>query len=321
MLNIKYYPFMRGKQYEILSLRDFYIRVRPAHQGGLVNPIIEPVKPLDNKQFKDLFSALNNNDYLYIVYNPEVGNYSGNTFSPDEYIDFFKDWGGKVRFLFNYSTETANHLDEFKNISPKKRIFYIHEITSNIEDDVINCLDPEDYVMANGSILWQLKMHGLQDEKVIAIQDPFRKENKNADYINTNEYLFIDQKMFAKASFAGYSDFLTIGDNYSESGFTPRSVAIHWSYTYENNISSIYLNSFASESNSMSTSDIGGKFIEAAKKINDFVERENIYRTQGFNDLKGKFEEDKYPGLGSIKRYSMLNHLEFSVRGIENENL
>ena len=57
--------------------------------------------------------------------------------------------------------------------------------------------------------------------------DNFNKQEKNADYENTDEFFSRDHLFYKEDGYVGFSDFSVIGDDYSESGFAPFAVAIH----------------------------------------------------------------------------------------------
>ena len=119
-------------------------------------------------------------------------------------------------------------------------------------------------------------------------------------------------KYYTDDNFVGFSDFLTIGDIYSESGFLPRAVAIHLSYIENDKIK---IRHFTSDSN-QDSSDIGGKFAEALQKLINWCDESNIDETEGIRIFKDLHNRGHFPGLGSIKKISTINHIELVINNI-----
>lgn len=67
-----YYPYLRGKMYELLAVRELIENRRIG--SNYVSPIIEPVR--DNSTFNSLLKVAKKEKYeLNIISNPEVGEY------------------------------------------------------------------------------------------------------------------------------------------------------------------------------------------------------------------------------------------------------
>ncbi|HAF31177.1 MAG TPA: hypothetical protein DCG75_19230, partial [Bacteroidales bacterium] len=96
-------------------------------------------------------------------------------------------------------------------------------------------------------------------------------------------------------------------DNYSETGFLPYAVAIHLSYV--DNDKKIRIKHFVSDSND-DASDIGGKFVEALKKLVNWCVEKNIPDTIAISQFKELYRTGHFPGLGSIKKLSIMHHIE-----------
>ncbi len=72
---------------------------------------------------------------------------------------------------------------------------------------------------------------------------------------------------------------------------------------------------FTSDSN-QDSSDIGGKFAEALQKLVDWCDAENITETEGIRMFKDLYNRGHFPGLGSIKKISTINHIELVANNI-----
>lgn len=317
MVYINYYPYFRSKKYEILALRDFFIDKEGSEQR--IFPIIEPVK----KDFKDIIKLLSDipeGYFLYILANPSAGD---NISTQD------------IKEIFELGESTNDDLS--KNFLDKSKIRYAWDLSKNTKIPgwlqkstlpiaIVNkmqnvniepSVDFDKYIVST-DMIWQVQSQILEQNKIIVLQDTFEKKERNAEYVDTSEYIFTRFHLFD--SYAGYSDYLTIGSVYSSGGFTPRSVAIHWTYYMAGEYSTIYANSFASERNLGERSGIGDKFHEAAGKLIKYFEDKQIYKTTSYVELENRYKEDRYPGLGLLKKYSMLNHLDIVSKSLENIN-
>lgn len=188
--------------------------------------------------------------------------------------------------------------------------------TSEIENNTLNQLNADldvKYNLIYFSKTSRRYYREFRQESRVSLDDYFRKLDRNADYLTVPESDFSEEyKFYQEDGFVGFSDFLTIGDNYSESGFLPRAVAIHLSYIDEDKIK---VRHFTSNSN-QDSSDIGGKFAEALLKLVDWCDEENITKTEGIKTFKELHTRGHFPGLGSVKKISTINHIELVINNI-----
>ena len=71
---------------------------------------------------------------------------------------------------------------------------------------------------------------------------------------------------------------------------------------------------FVSDSNG-DTSDIGGKFAEANNKLVAWCDEKNI-NTSAILEFRNLRDSGHFPGLGVIKKLSIINHIELMVNSI-----
>ena len=70
-----------------------------------------------------------------------------------------------------------------------------------------------------------------------------------------------------------------------------------------------------SERNFISDSNVGiddpaGKFGEALEKLVTWCKEKGVQETLGLKGFYDCYESGKYPGLGTVKKYSIMHHLE-----------
>ena len=107
----------------------------------------------------------------------------------------------------------------------------------------------------------------------------------------------------------GFGDYLTVGDNFSETGGPAYAVAIHLTYLGADD--DMFIAHFVSDQTDSPT-DPGGKFLEALEKLVRAVRKpgSTIFLSKACNEYLSLFGKKRYPGLGYVKKLSMQHHLE-----------
>jgi hypothetical protein len=302
-----YFPYLRGKQFELLAIRE----IGPRISEGTISPILEPVKKSTDSLERAL-DILRSQDVNYtIIINPIHGDFANN---PIELVKFINQ---KLASYENFQIGILLHqfvdLDAIdllmQEISFERSITLIHTSRLNDIESLANWV-------ANHSVKYNLFSEGfpvrryrgiITPETKVILEDRFKPQAKNADYVQVPDEFFSDDHIyFEDDGFIGFSDYVTIGNDYSDTGFLPYAVAIHLTYQKANG--EIWIRHFVSDSNSDST-DPGGKFGEALEKLIEFVNAEAI-STAAADDFRQLHHDGHYPGLGTIKKLSIKHHLE-----------
>jgi len=167
----------------------------------------------------------------------------------------------------------------------------------------------------DGSTLPRFRRLRLQGAP-IKLSDPFPRRERNTDYVETEPRLFTDDNIyFADDGFAGFADYLTIGDGYSEGGSSPRAVVLHLTYKNDQDNGAIWIRHFWSDSNA-DTADTPGKFQEAVDKLVRWA-MQNGLRNPSIEAFARYAREGSYPGLGMAKKLSIQNHLYVVAGALE----
>lgn len=310
-----YFPYLRGKQFELIALREL-CSLFPDDLDK-ISPVIEPVKPSSTLS-STLSELANKNANFNIIINPRVGDLKNQydeiigitkTSLPDNYTNY------QLAVIIHSKTErNIEALIDFLNGVDLgyKGITLIHK--TEIGNQNIKLLHEELNVIYN--LIYFSKTsrryyREFEPETLVSLDDYFEELSKNADYLNQESDFSNEYRFYRQDGFVGFSDFLTIGDNYSESGFLPRAVAIHLSYLDNNRIK---VKHFVSDSNE-DVSDIGGKFSEAINKLVNWCD-ENDLNTSAINVFRDLQERGHFPGLGTLKKLSIMNHIELVINNI-----
>ncbi len=306
-----YYPYLRGKQFELIALRELSGLI--ADTPHKISPIIEPVK--NSSTLKSTISELKNKDINFnIILNPSVGDLTGSTAEIIETVS--GEIGDYTNFQLAIIIDSKIGIPDIKEIIQDISFGFlgfslIHFGVNNKVEEIISTLEGSAPVINN--IVYFNKTsrryyRSFSADTRIGLDDYFNCLPKNSDYLSVPDSQFSEEHLYYKEDgYKGFSDFLTIGDNYSETGFLPYAVAIHLSYLEDDN--KIRIKHFVSDSND-DTSDIGGKFAEAIEKLVNWCDENHIEETIGINQFKTLHDSGHFPGLGSIKKLSVMHHIE-----------
>lgn len=309
-----YFPILRGKQYELIALRE---ASKKFSDSILINPVIEPVKSDTKGLLVACKELVKSNISFCLIINPSVGE--------------VKNYNILVDFI-NESEEIKNY-DKFQIGIHCRSQNEINKILRTISDNNLNhvslglfhdeVLDEEFAIqkLTNNRVKYNFfdwnKIRARRYRRLfdpitrVSIEDPFNLQNRNVEYINIEDEFFSDEyNNYKDEGNAGFGDYLTIGEQFIEGGFLPYAVAIH--LTYEGTNNTIRIRHFVSDSNE-DISDTPGKFSEALNKLVLFANGLE-YKTEAINKFIEMNREGNYPGLGTIKKLSILNHIELVNR-------
>ncbi|WP_439291316.1 sce7725 family protein [Lonepinella koalarum] len=306
-----YQPYIRAKQYELIGIKELMEKGIITPKNKKISPIIEPVK--DSSTLKSTIECLINNDVNFtIIINPQVGAFS-------EVDKIFTLLGNTAKESKNYQIGIIFHNNiEHDNIISILECYKKHipalSIIHNIGSDDVNAtlnryksISEIKYNVINLSETSKRYHRNFPMETRVELDDYFRTQLRNSDYLDIGESSFSEEHLYYKEDgFVAFSDYLCIGAAYSESGFLPYAVAIHLSYSTQGNV--IKIKHFVSDSND-DQNDIAGKFSEALNKLITWCE-EKDYSSIAVEKFKELYNRGHFPGLGTIKKLSMMNHIE-----------
>lgn len=315
-----YYPFMRGKQFELLALRDMSTCFAD-HEKELIHPIVEPVKENLNSLTRALQNLSQAQIESFVIVNPTVGYYQKDNSSLVDYLCRFH-----MRDVYPavyLTTDTSNDRIEYylNSLISFDKICLIHSGFSDSEfileqikrsgKEFINI-----FFHKHSSGIYRNKFRG--HGKRILIDDYFAAEEKNSDY--QKQSFFTDIHLLYKDEYNldGFGDFQTIGSRYSESGGPAYAVALHFSFIDYEGDQEIFVRHYVSDTNH-TPADPASKFAEALEKfIIDYESNPGLFaETQSIIEFKTLKQNGHFPGLGYIKKLSIKHHLETLVNFLD----
>lgn len=303
-----YFPYVRGRQYELLALYEL------TANGLLDNnviPLIEPVK-LSPTLINVMANFVKINHPLAIISNPVIPT-------------FMKEWENvdkttyKQRFIEQYEKKAiiksliikpdANQQLDYwdKNGVNKADLLVINTNRDFLDfyESTFGIIAPK-YSLIPDESAFRRRVH----HNKVLLDDKFETQSRNADYEKSPDEFFSDDHLYYKNDgFIGFSDYSIVGKEYMETGFAPYAVAIHVVYFAPDK--TLRIKHFVSDSNDDITNP-ALKYYQAVSKLAAWynIKPHPVDMTCGLRTLLQHYEQQSYHGLGTVKKLSLMHHLE-----------
>lgn len=312
-----YYPYLRGRQNELLCLREL---LENGKLGKKIVPVIEPVR-FSSTFFSTLSKFIEMNRDVIVIQNPKVGKFDkeftemraktereGDTDKKkklQETLEVYMEILKNEHILAGYIND-AEMVSEFlkKNKDIEDAIVINRELGNYEYYDEYG----EELVAKLTFIPNDMDFKDDVSGEVAVIEDGYKKAKRNIDYLEQPDEIFSrNHVVYKKRGYCGFCDYSIVGSEYEESGFAPLAIAIHLVYFGKKDV--LRIHHFVSESNE-NISDPARKFEEAMNHLVDWENFDVIPKTTGLNNLLSYYYHGRFPGLGVIKKYSLMHHLE-----------
>jgi len=303
-----YYPYFRGKQNELIVVRE---NAELIAQVGFV-PIIEPVKESLSGLKRALDAVSNVGGHAVLIVNPHHGDHT--------------DDSEEIELLF--SNELNNHQNiavgiiltdkitvemviAIRKKHTEKSITLIHAGFTEAKalvDGFGKAVNDMRHVFLEEHCGKLYRKHFKNDQRIL-IRDGFKKR-KNRDHPPMESFSDL-HATFMEEGMNGFGDFLIVGNEFSESGGPAYAVAIHLTFIDSTKDDEMYIHHFKSIRQDTPT-DPAGKFAEALDKLVEEVSRPNtnILHTKAVAEFLDLHNRKHFPGLGYVKKLSMQHHIE-----------
>lgn len=301
-----YHPYFRGKQFELIAIRETAKIMAEAK----FTPIIEPVRETLSGLEKTLKAICEADGKAIVIVNPSCGDHSANGQNISQLLrDSFIHHGGiSAGILLHDDMDESlilTLLAEHKHHKP----CFIHAGFSEPTSLSLKTKGLVDKHVFIEKFCGKLYRKYFNDADRVLLRDGFNKK-KNADYPMLE--IFSDLHItYPEEGMQGFGDFLIVGDDYSEGGGPAYAVAIHLTFIDANKENIMYINHFVSVTNDTPT-DPAGKFAQALSKLiiklNDSPLQ--FFKSSAITEFKYLHENGHFPGLGTVKKLSMKHHIE-----------
>ncbi|WP_162178958.1 sce7725 family protein [Bifidobacterium stellenboschense] len=316
-----YYPYLRARQYELFALRELLT-------GGLLSrdvvPIIEPVR--DMPQLHQVIRLFREREgsALGVVLNPNMGELTSDI-DLDTKLDIYGrnesepliGAAGTVSPVILLNKDAVEVAERVRNADESLLQDDGIVFVSESDRDRIGDLKKFDFravaLSDSERLNRDLKRSGIRSRRIL-FSDPFIKRENNAAYAqddHADEFFSDDHLWYEKEGYVGFGDYSIVGDNYTERGGMPKAVALH--IVYFDDEWTLRIHHFVSEV-SDDAHETPMKFIETARQLDSWHEaREGLpyeHMTLGMQTLINHAKTGTYPGLPTIKKLSIMHHLQ-----------
>lgn len=294
-----YFPILRGKQFELIALRELAKIVDPSK----ITPVIEPVRKNLNPLIKTIAALKEANILCRVIINPSIGDYNDgdNHNLAAQLNELLENDQAFVPVVSTKNLEKAQ-IQEIVAEVGKCSLYFEGGFQSGLEDTLAE--------MNEVLVLGNYPKKAFRTAKnIVEIDDNFKAQDRNADYPPKSFYSDSHTEDFPVNNLVGFGDYTIMTKKYSDSGGPAYVVALHLSYIEEQEYDSMYVQHFKSDSDSTLPVRTGAKFSEALRKLKLFAEEHDgkLHQSTG---LRSFMELDAFPGLGQVKKYSIKHHIE-----------
>lgn len=302
-----YHPYFRGKQYELITVRE----MAPLMKAAGFRPIIEPVREGLNGLHKALKTVADIGGKAIVIVNPHYGDHAEDGTAIKELLnEEFQELPTITAGILlkpGMTTEQAWALySEHADHSP----VLIHAGFADVQGLSKKLGKPTKdhchifFARACGK-LYQNQFKGARR---VLLKDGFERK-RNADYYPVERFSDL-HVIFEDEGMTGFGDFLIVGDDYSETGGPAYAVAIHLTFIDPEKFDEMWIHHFVSDTQD-TPKDPAGKFGEALAKMMKTLKKPdcNILETAAVKEYRTLFAEGHFPGLGYVKKLSMNHHI------------
>lgn len=269
---MNYYPLIRGKQADLLAIREAVQHDLSPH----IIPIIEPVK--DNAALPSTVAAFAAAHHpLYVIANPQVGTF-GLLAAPKH----------PLPAVLPAPIRSARYFDA----QPAPLI-----IASTMAE-ALALSSRQAVVLPN-----EARYRALGKPQAIYLGDWYPTRDRTEDYYRVQTELYQYPK--ATLSGAGWADYPNSTHHYEEGGYPQRAIALHLLFSHAE---ALYWRHFVSVNNA-DFSQPQQKFFEAVAPLPAWLANQPAAATAATDQLLALAAARHFPGLGKLRELQIRHNL------------
>ena len=301
-----YFPYFRGKQNELIVIRDASELLAKA---GIV-PIIEPVKKSITSLSRSIEALMEFDAEFILIVNPKNGELKNDStpllhlVSEGPLISYPGLCLGYIVDANSSLTDIVDFVGEYCDY----KVAIIHNGFPSgkaLSDELEGFTNVYKHIFV-GDTQGLLYRNKFRSSDRVLILDGFTQQVRNSDH--ADKEIFSELHLtYSDYGMQGFGDFLIVGDSYSETGGPAYTVAIHLTYFGDEGV--MFIRHFKSAP-SKTPADPGGKFAEALNALIEGLKDGEIPITNAVREFQDLHLRGHYPGLGYVKKLSMQHHIE-----------
>jgi hypothetical protein len=306
-----YVPFFRGKQYELMAVRDLADRI--AERGNII-PLIEPVKGNPSTRIS-LDQYVDVSMPFMFVCNPLQGEFARdeNRLFAEITSEILMEYDNWIPTIQIAEGTTEDELAAFLVRYDGYALAAIYQdLPSDGSTQVMLAERMTRHVFLSGKVGTEY-INSIDREQRVIISDRFNRRDRNADY--PARELFTDMNTRAgNPDGVDFGDFSIVGDYYTETGGPAYAVALHHIH-FKGEGGPLYVSHFISDRTETSV-DTPGKTIEAVVKLVAALDAGlSPNNTDACGEYRDMARSQTYRGLGYMKKLAIKHHLEVMLDG------
>jgi hypothetical protein len=303
-----YYPYFRGKQFELIAIRE---SAELMAEVGFT-PIIEPVKETLNGLHRTLTAICDAKGTAVVIVNPGHGDHSEDGDSISKLLkEFFLDKAGITAGILLRESMTPEEAIACYQKHEAHCPTFVHAGFTEPKNlgEKLGAKLPETRHAFFEMHCGKLYRKHFQGSNRILLRDGFRRR-KNADHPQVEEFSDL-HVTYPDEGMNGFGDFLIVGNDYIEGGGPAYAVAIHLTFIDPDKDDAMFIYHFVSTTRDTPT-DPAGKFGQAVEKLITKLDSGNskLLESSAIKEFRELHAKGHYPGLGMVKKLSMRHHIE-----------
>ncbi len=304
-----YHPYFRGKQFELITIRESAELMAEAKFVPIIEPVREALSGLD-RALKAICEAKGE---VVVIVNPFHGDHSqdGANITAMLQDGYLNRPGVSAGILLNDEVSLTEALERFHAHAQHNPTF-VHagfDDAKGLADALGNELQKSRHIFneAYGGKLYRKHFKGGHR---VLLRDGFRRQKKNADYPFVEEFSDL-HVTYEDEGMEGFGDFLVVGDSFLEGGGPAYAVAIHLTFIDPQKDDAMFIYHFVSTTKDTPT-DPAGKFGQALTKLVQQIDMPNskVFEGEAVTEFRELHAKGHFPGLAHVKKLSMKHHLE-----------
>lgn len=303
-----YHPYFRGKQNELITVRETAVLMA----ANAFTPIIEPVKESLGGLHRALTAVRDAGGSAIAIVNPFHGALSEDSDGIGSLLrDEFAVPNISAGVLLHKDTTIDDVLEYAIDHDGKHDLTFIHAgfaDAKGLVDVLDEMAEKSRHVFLEPFCGKLYRKHFIGDRRVL-LRDGFQRR-RNRDHPDVE--FFSDLHItYPEEGMNGFGDFLIVGDDYAESGGPAYAVAIHLTFIDPEKDDAMFIYHFKSKRMDTPT-DPAGKFGEALAAMIEKLDSgtSKVLETEAVKEFRALHKEGHFPGLGYVKKLSMRHHIE-----------
>lgn len=291
-----YFPYFRGRQYDLLALKDI------AEQRCLppnIIPIIEPVRDIRAlPQTVAAFMAANHP--LVIIANPTVSDYA----LTQQKLHDWHEWANDPNLIVGHILTSTTLPDDVTPSPDQPTLLIAHHYDKIVAVQHAGWLETPTYLLVPP----EARVRQLVSRPSISLFDHAWLPDHDQTYANLVDGFFSDDWVLADLlGYQGVSDYTIGGHDYSEHGYPAKAVTLHLTYFAGEQLR---IHRFVSDDRT-DFSHPKEKFFQAVAKLAAWLPQQPLtVQTPAAKQLAAYHKQQHFPGLGVVKRLSLVHHLQ-----------